>query len=786
MYKKVLLLLLSFGGVGEYCFTASAAANLGVSAGAAAGSSDDGDSTALVSRQRDVERVVGNQRKVIATVYRAFKKAFDELKAADKNAQSPQIERLLEQQFSTDREVKKAYNVLALFTHPDKSKGKASSECFKKVADAYALYEDKYSDEDVNKQIPLNVFSNFDWFHPNAAAKLLQIYSQLARHEDYEAQRLQQQDRSTSVSTWAAASRSERVKMQSALNSYTELGDSDVVWAPKKVKDAMESSLLQAAALEKAAQETVKREVYAKNAAEKRLHDAIDRLREAGGDEAEAAGAVEERDHALAEIQRAEEAIQIALGEEADAKLRKEESYLPGTDNPVTKARIKAEQEYTHDKQTKGEEFERLNGVFGDLSKKQGAELRAAEAESKRSLKAHERALRQVRQNIKKTEVQRQIKEKRKAEQDAPSWNFSQLRKKVTEQDVAHTQALLNERRRDLERLEEQTEDKKKEVFAAPYTDIENAKAFYKAKKEYAPYRKDEKEERAFNNRFKKSKPATFFNRLDAHGVNPSILGDLVDLHTFTSSNAATVGAGAALSAVGRTADSFYGSGAISNSLTRKEEQVLNRGVFGENAYNGGPGAHTEVETIHNPDGTVTKINEADRYAAAESAYAGRQVASGISLFERQLAQPITGIVEHGYAALNGKALIAYNKWLANNKDNPDVQKYMKRLRNRKRVIMALMAFETALKSGAHWAHAGRNTHPGYQNPTAEEADRVKRANMMAMAGALLGLTRRAGGAYIKYKHISRAEDHADSFYTNQSGDDALAEDDDAAATDQK
>ena len=249
-----------------------------------------------------------------------------------------------------------------------------------------------------------------------------------------------------------------------------------------------------------------------------------------------------------------------------------------------------------------------------------------------------------------------------------------------------------------------------------------------------------------------KSTPRKYFERADAFGVNTGILGDVADVLSFDSQNAKVMAAGAAASVAGRSADALYGRGAISNSKTLEQERRLNRGRFGETEFNADPTP---------PIGENTE----KAYKKAERRYEADQVSAGVSMLERQVAQPVLGLYDHTNVALNAKATLAYNKFLAQNKNKPAVQKDLRRLRAKKGAIFAMMALETFLKLGAHWTHTRRETDPAVENPTKKDSKVVSNANTMAALGAAVGLARRGLTTYVKHKHVSAANDHADSLY---------------------
>ncbi|MEI7580198.1 MAG: hypothetical protein WCJ17_00200 [bacterium] len=250
-----------------------------------------------------------------------------------------------------------------------------------------------------------------------------------------------------------------------------------------------------------------------------------------------------------------------------------------------------------------------------------------------------------------------------------------------------------------------------------------------------------------------KSTPRKYFERADAFGVNTGILGDVADVLSFDSQNAKVMAAGAAASVAGRSADAFYGRGAMSNSKTLEQERRLNRGLFGETEFN--------AEPTPPPAGENTE----KAYKKADRRYEADQVSAGVSMLERQVAQPVLALYDHTNVALNAKATLAYNKFLAQNKNKPAVQKYLRRLRAKKGAIFAMMALETFLKSGAHWAHTRRETDPVVENPTKKDSKVVSNANTMAALGAAVGIARRGLTTYVKHKHVSAANDHADSLY---------------------
>jgi len=250
-----------------------------------------------------------------------------------------------------------------------------------------------------------------------------------------------------------------------------------------------------------------------------------------------------------------------------------------------------------------------------------------------------------------------------------------------------------------------------------------------------------------------KSTPRKYFERADAFGVNTGILGDVADVLSFDSQNAKVMAAGAAASIAGRSADALYGRGAMSNSKTLEQERRLNRGLFGETEFN--------AEPTPPPAGENTE----KAYKKADRRYEADQVSAGVSMLERQVAQPVLALYDHTNVALNAKATLAYNKFLAQNKNKPAVQKYLRRLRAKKGAIFAMMALETFLKSGAHWAHTRRETDPVVENPTKKDSKVVSNANTMAALGAAVGLARRGLTTYVKHKHVSAANDHADSLY---------------------
>jgi hypothetical protein len=250
-----------------------------------------------------------------------------------------------------------------------------------------------------------------------------------------------------------------------------------------------------------------------------------------------------------------------------------------------------------------------------------------------------------------------------------------------------------------------------------------------------------------------KSTPRKYFERADAFGVNTGILGDVADVLSFDSQNAKVMAAGAAASVAGRSADALYGRGAMSNSKTLEQERRLNRGLFGETEFN--------AEPTPPPAGENTE----KAYKKADRRYEADQVSAGVSMLERQVAQPVLALYDHTNVALNAKATLAYNKFLAQNKNKPVVQKYLRRLRAKKGAIFAMMALETFLKSGAHWAHTRRETDPVVENPTKKDSKVVSNANTMAALGAAVGIARRGLTTYVKHKHVSAANDHADSLY---------------------
>jgi|GEM_PF-6999747 len=262
-----------------------------------------------------------------------------------------------------------------------------------------------------------------------------------------------------------------------------------------------------------------------------------------------------------------------------------------------------------------------------------------------------------------------------------------------------------------------------------------------------------------------KSTPRKYFERADAFGVNTGILGDVADVLSFDSQNAKLMAAGAAASVAGRSADALYGRGAMSNSKTLEQERRLNRGLFGETEFN--------AEPTLPPAGENTE----KAYKKADRRYGADHVSAGVSMLERQVAQPVLALYDHTNVALNAKATLAYNKFLAQNKNKPAVQKYLRRLRAKKGAIFAMMALETFLKSGAHWAHTRRETDPAVENPTKKDSKVVSNANTMAALGAAVGLARRGLTTYVKHKHVSAANDHADSLYDTDKED--TSEDDD-------
>jgi hypothetical protein len=271
--------------------------------------------------------------------------------------------------------------------------------------------------------------------------------------------------------------------------------------------------------------------------------------------------------------------------------------------------------------------------------------------------------------------------------------------------------------------------------------------------------------ESRFNNRFKKSTPRKYFDRADAFGVNPGLLGDVADVLTFDSSNPVLMAAGAAASVTGKTADAFYGRGAVGNSRTLEQEQRLNQGLYGQSEFNLSPSQ---------PGAPARPVpsNQERLYEKADMRLDADRFSQGISFFERQVAQPALGLYDHMNMAVNAKATLAYNKFLALNKDKPAVRKYMRRLRLKKGVIFAMMAIENILKASAFWSHTRRRTDPALENPDKADAKVVSNSNMLAALGAAVGLARRGFTTYVKHTHVSAANDHADATHNRDFEDD--------------
>ncbi|MDQ5890270.1 MAG: hypothetical protein QG604_144 [Candidatus Dependentiae bacterium] len=253
----------------------------------------------------------------------------------------------------------------------------------------------------------------------------------------------------------------------------------------------------------------------------------------------------------------------------------------------------------------------------------------------------------------------------------------------------------------------------------------------------------DEHDIFASQNEELKTQPRSHIQKMT--DFQPSLIADAVDLATFTSPDAKTFGVGTALSAATRIADALYGRPAVRNTLTRRQRDMMYRAKNTDKP---------EDDQFVGPD-------KASDYREAKYTYGGQAVAGNLGYAEQTWIQPLIGAAEHGYTAFNAPAIIAYNKYLAENKDKAQVKEYMKVWKSKRSRVWLMMLIEAALKSGAFLAHAKRDTDPNVAFPVVGEVNTIKMANTLAALGALTGMARRAYGGIVKADHVGNAQDHA-------------------------
>jgi len=248
-----------------------------------------------------------------------------------------------------------------------------------------------------------------------------------------------------------------------------------------------------------------------------------------------------------------------------------------------------------------------------------------------------------------------------------------------------------------------------------------------------------------------KKKRTTLSKVLD---FQPQIALDAADLATFTSTDGRLLGLGSALSTVGRYADVFKGSELVRDARTEKQHDIVAR--------------RDHPVSDGNPE--FSRISEASpaEFKDASALTGIQRVARGFGSADRQWGQGLITAVEQANTAFNAETILAYNKYLAEHKDEVAAKEYMKDWRKRRRRAWIMMALEAALKSGAVLAHTRRESDPNVSPPSEKDAGTVKGANALAASGALIGLLRKAYGAYIKNEHISQAQAHAERLFQGQ------------------
>ncbi|MDQ5940612.1 MAG: hypothetical protein QG632_338 [Candidatus Dependentiae bacterium] len=233
----------------------------------------------------------------------------------------------------------------------------------------------------------------------------------------------------------------------------------------------------------------------------------------------------------------------------------------------------------------------------------------------------------------------------------------------------------------------------------------------------------------------------------------PQIALDAADLATFTSADGRLLGLGSAASVAGRFADVFAGRNQARDALTQKQHDILRRRAK--------PGSKDEAFN-RAAEGTQAEYRDASAVAGAQ------KTVKVLDSIDRQWGQGSIAALEHANTALNAQTLLAYNKHLAESKDEIATKEYMKEWHKKRRRAWIMMALEAALKNGALLLHTQRETDPNVSTPSEADANKVKGANALAASGALLGLVRKLYGGYIKNDHISQAQAHAEQLYQVQ------------------
>jgi len=252
-----------------------------------------------------------------------------------------------------------------------------------------------------------------------------------------------------------------------------------------------------------------------------------------------------------------------------------------------------------------------------------------------------------------------------------------------------------------------------------------------------------------------KGKMRRAFDLGDAFGLNAGVLGEAAHLATLTSTSPALLGAGIAASVAGSGADAWWGRSPVHGALTAREGQELLRAEH--------PGISDSLPSAP-ADGLEARFSGATKgaFEEADASYGNKAAAKILTRFERNIVAPVAATTKGLYAALNADRVLAFNKYLAHNKENPKVQKYLRWLKKYRIGAGAAMGAKVLLTILAAWTHARRTTHPLYTVPTAGEKSTIYNANTFAMLGGLAGLVGQGLSARATVKHVSKANKYAD------------------------
>lgn len=241
-------------------------------------------------------------------------------------------------------------------------------------------------------------------------------------------------------------------------------------------------------------------------------------------------------------------------------------------------------------------------------------------------------------------------------------------------------------------------------------------------------------------------------DRLAAFGLNPGVLGEAFHLGTLTSTKAGLLGAGAAAATAGSLLDAYAGRGSIQSPLTEDDYTAL----------------HSAARPDYAPLGRDLSA-ESERFEKANARYGATEMARKTNTAIRQMAQPILAVGPKAYLALNAKAVLAYNRYLAQHPHDRAVKKYKRALNIKRAIALALLAAGAVVDAGAFWAHTRRGTDPVQSVPHEEDVNAISRANGASVFGALLRGAGAGLGAYVTAKHVAAAEEYADDPYSYQS-----------------